>query len=168
MSIADQFKNVNWRDLPNAPPAPKFVALVALLIAVVAAGFYFYWMPLQEELSGAAAISCGTVDQRVAGRAPHIEGATFVGNKSCADCHTNIVRGFTASAHARRLAASGSPSRSSIAFSAEFTHFSPHPPSSAASAGPIGPALASKTATTPAIVSADTGASGSRRFHPSS
>jgi type IV pilus assembly protein PilO len=55
MSIADQFKNVNWRDLPNAPPAPKFVALVALLIAVVAAGFYFYWMPLQEELDKAKA-----------------------------------------------------------------------------------------------------------------
>jgi type IV pilus assembly protein PilO len=55
MNIADQFKNVNWRDLPNAPPAPKILALVALLIAVVAAGFYFYWMPLQEELDKAKA-----------------------------------------------------------------------------------------------------------------
>ena len=51
MNIADQFKNVNWRDLPNAPPAPKIVALVVLLILVVGAGFYFYWMPLQEELA---------------------------------------------------------------------------------------------------------------------
>jgi type IV pilus assembly protein PilO len=50
MNIADQFKNVNWQDLPNAPPAPKILALVLLLIAVVGAGFYFYWMPLQEEL----------------------------------------------------------------------------------------------------------------------
>ena len=50
MSIADQFKNVNWQDLPNAPPAPKILALVLLLIAVVGAGFYFYWMPLQEDL----------------------------------------------------------------------------------------------------------------------
>jgi len=50
MSIADQFKNVNWNDLPNAPPGPKIVALALLLIAVVGAGFYFYWMPLQEDL----------------------------------------------------------------------------------------------------------------------
>lgn len=49
-NIGDQFKNVNWRDLPNAPPAPKVLALVVLLILVVAAGFYFYWMPLQEDL----------------------------------------------------------------------------------------------------------------------
>ena len=51
MNIADQFKNVNWRDLPNAPPAPKIVALVVLLILVVGAGFYFYWMPLQDDLA---------------------------------------------------------------------------------------------------------------------
>ena len=55
MSIADQFKNVNWSDLPNAPPGPKIVALVLLLIAVVGAGFYFYWMPLQEDLDKAKA-----------------------------------------------------------------------------------------------------------------
>jgi len=53
LNIADQFKNVNWQDLPNAPPAPKILALVLLLIAVVGAGFYFYWMPLQEELDKA-------------------------------------------------------------------------------------------------------------------
>lgn len=53
MNLADQFKNVNWQDLPNAPPAPKFLALLLLLIAVVGAGFYFYWMPLQEELDKA-------------------------------------------------------------------------------------------------------------------
>jgi len=50
MNIADQFKNVNWQDLPNAPPVPKVLALVLLLIAVVGAGFYFYWMPLQDDL----------------------------------------------------------------------------------------------------------------------
>jgi len=55
MSIADQFKNVNWRDPANAPPGPKLVILVAILVAVVAAGFYFYWMPLQEELDKAKA-----------------------------------------------------------------------------------------------------------------
>jgi type IV pilus assembly protein PilO len=53
MNIADQFKNVNWQDLPNAPPAPKVLALLLLLIAVVGAGFYFYWMPLQDDLDHA-------------------------------------------------------------------------------------------------------------------
>jgi len=53
MNIADQFKNVNWSDLSNAPPAPKILALLALVIAVVGAGFYFYWMPLQEDLDRA-------------------------------------------------------------------------------------------------------------------
>jgi len=55
MNIADQFKNVNWGDLPNAPPAPKVLALILLLIAVVGAGFYFYWMPLQDDLNAAKA-----------------------------------------------------------------------------------------------------------------
>ncbi|MSU21319.1 MAG: hypothetical protein EXS30_07980 [Pedosphaera sp.] len=32
---------------------------------------------------------------------PEIEGATFVGNKTCADCHTNITRIFPASPHGR-------------------------------------------------------------------
>jgi DmsE family decaheme c-type cytochrome len=32
---------------------------------------------------------------------PEVEGASFVGNKVCADCHTNIVRTFPASPHAR-------------------------------------------------------------------
>jgi predicted CXXCH cytochrome family protein len=32
---------------------------------------------------------------------PAIEGATFVGNRICADCHTNIVRIFPASPHGR-------------------------------------------------------------------
>jgi len=33
--------------------------------------------------------------------APDIPGATFVGDKSCAECHTNICRIFPTSAHAR-------------------------------------------------------------------
>lgn len=53
MNIADQFKNVNWSDLPNAPPAPKFLVLVLILIAVVGAGWWFYWNPLQEDLDRA-------------------------------------------------------------------------------------------------------------------
>jgi predicted CXXCH cytochrome family protein len=44
--------------------------------------------------------ACSTVE-RTAFNPPQIEGATFVGNKACADCHTNIARMFPASPHAR-------------------------------------------------------------------
>src|SRR5262245_30428967 len=47
-----------------------------------------------------AASSCSTV-QRTIVEAPLIEGASFVGNKACFDCHTNITRGFSATPHAR-------------------------------------------------------------------
>ncbi len=50
MNLADQFKNVNWRDIGNAPPAPKIVALLLILALAVAAGWYFYWDGLNEEL----------------------------------------------------------------------------------------------------------------------
>jgi predicted CXXCH cytochrome family protein len=32
---------------------------------------------------------------------PTVEGATFVGNRACYECHTNIVRAFPSSPHAR-------------------------------------------------------------------
>ncbi len=44
--------------------------------------------------------SCSTVD-RAAVAPLQIEGATFVGNKACADCHADITRAFPASPHAR-------------------------------------------------------------------
>jgi len=44
--------------------------------------------------------SCSTLD-RSAVVPLHIEGATFVGNQSCLDCHANITRVFQASPHAR-------------------------------------------------------------------
>lgn len=55
MNIAEQFKNVNWKDIPNAPPVPKLLALVALLVLVVVGGWYLYWNPLTEELAQAQA-----------------------------------------------------------------------------------------------------------------
>ena len=55
MNLADQFKNVNWKDIGNAPPLPKLLAMVALLVAVVVAGWYFYWNGLSEELTQAEA-----------------------------------------------------------------------------------------------------------------
>src|SRR5882757_6777519 len=45
-------------------------------------------------------ISCATVERTVVAP-PMIEGATFVGDKACADCHANITRAFPASTHAR-------------------------------------------------------------------
>jgi len=44
--------------------------------------------------------SCSTLDRAVVDP-PQIEGAHYVGNKVCADCHTNITRIFPASPHAR-------------------------------------------------------------------
>lgn len=44
--------------------------------------------------------SCSTGDGTVFSP-PQIEGATFVGDKTCADCHANIARAFPASPHAR-------------------------------------------------------------------
>lgn len=51
-------------------------------------------------LAGLLATSCATV-QRTVVAPPMIEGATFVGNQVCADCHTNIFRLFPGSPHAR-------------------------------------------------------------------
>ena len=44
--------------------------------------------------------SCSTLERAVV-EPPRIEGAHFVGNKICADCHGNITRLFPASPHAR-------------------------------------------------------------------
>src|SRR5947209_589904 len=51
-------------------------------------------------LAGLLLTSCSTVE-RAAIATPQIEGANFVGNKVCAECHTNIARTFPASPHAR-------------------------------------------------------------------
>ena len=50
MNLADQFKNVNWKDIGNAPALPKILAMLLLLAAVIAAGWYFYWDGLNDEL----------------------------------------------------------------------------------------------------------------------
>ena len=44
--------------------------------------------------------ACSTVE-RVVMVPPEIPGASYVGNKTCYECHTNISRHFAASAHAR-------------------------------------------------------------------
>ncbi len=45
-------------------------------------------------------VSCTSLDSAVQAP-PTIEGASFVGNSVCSDCHTNIVQHFAASPHAR-------------------------------------------------------------------
>ena len=45
-------------------------------------------------------VSCTTVEHTVVSP-PTVEGAVFVGNKACYDCHTNISRIFPSSPHAR-------------------------------------------------------------------
>jgi predicted CXXCH cytochrome family protein len=66
---------------------------------------YRVWLGAAAIFAGLAAVgllltSCATVDRAVA-EPPLIEGATFVGNKACADCHKNITQIFPASPHAR-------------------------------------------------------------------
>jgi predicted CXXCH cytochrome family protein len=51
--------------------------------------------------------SCSTVPRSVIAP-PQIEGATFVGNKTCVECHAEFTRAFPASPHAR-LRLEGAP-----------------------------------------------------------
>src|ERR1051325_6257039 len=44
--------------------------------------------------------SCASVERTVQAP-PMIEGASYAGNKACMDCHTNYVRMFASSPHAR-------------------------------------------------------------------
>jgi predicted CXXCH cytochrome family protein len=64
------------------------------------------WLAGLALLAGAGVLlfdSCATTDRAVV--VPlQIEGATFVGNKACADCHADITRVFPASPHARLYA----------------------------------------------------------------
>ena len=63
------------------------------------------WLPWLMLMTGVGIVgvllsSCSTVERTVMAP-PEIPGATYVGNKACADCHTNITRQFPGSAHAR-------------------------------------------------------------------
>ena len=52
-------------------------------MALVAAGFSLFL------------VSCATTERAVFAP-PEIDGAHYVGNRTCADCHTNIARVFPA------------------------------------------------------------------------
>src|SRR5687768_7858373 len=58
-------------------------------------------------LLGLFLASCSSL-QRTMMAPPRIEGATFVGNKSCIECHADYTRHFPSSPHAR-LQLEGAP-----------------------------------------------------------
>src|SRR4051794_24578661 len=51
-------------------------------------------------LAATLLVSCSSLDRMVMAP-PAVPGATFVGNKACYQCHTNITRVFPSSPHAR-------------------------------------------------------------------
>lgn len=59
-----------------------------------------FWCGTAVAFAACLFISCSTV-QRTVVAPPEIEGAHFVGNGACVDCHTNISRTFPASAHGK-------------------------------------------------------------------
>ncbi len=46
----DQFRNLNTRDVGTWPIAPRIAAVVAIVLVVIVAGWYFYWSDQLEEL----------------------------------------------------------------------------------------------------------------------
>lgn len=51
-------------------------------------------------VAGSVLISCSSLERTIVSP-PMIEGASYVGNQACYYCHTNYVRTFSASPHAR-------------------------------------------------------------------
>src|SRR3954466_10497707 len=72
--------------MPDLKMYPRGYRVVACLIGL--------------SLLGLLLASCGTVTRTVMAP-PEIPGASYVGNKVCSECHTNITRMFPASAHGR-------------------------------------------------------------------
>jgi predicted CXXCH cytochrome family protein len=58
------------------------------------------WAGSALAILAAGLVSCATVKRTVMAP-PQIPGATFVGAKSCAECHEDIVRDFKTASHAR-------------------------------------------------------------------
>ena len=49
-SYANQFRNLNTRDVSTWPILPRVAALAAIVIVVMVAGWYFYWSDQLDEL----------------------------------------------------------------------------------------------------------------------
>lgn len=50
-ALAEDFKNLDPKDVGAWPLAPRVATLVAILVALVAAGWWFVWTPQTEELA---------------------------------------------------------------------------------------------------------------------
>jgi predicted CXXCH cytochrome family protein len=59
-----------------------------------------FWVLAAAAFGASLFMACSSV-QRTVIAPPDIEGAHFVGNATCVDCHSNIVRSFPLSAHGR-------------------------------------------------------------------
>lgn len=71
---------------PPTTPRPASLQVLALIITL--------------GVAAVLAISCATI-QRTVTAPPAIEGANFLGNRACAECHTNFTRVFASSPHGR-------------------------------------------------------------------
>ncbi len=49
-SYVDQFRNLNTRDVSTWPIAPRVAAVIAIVVVVLLAGWYFYWSDQLTEL----------------------------------------------------------------------------------------------------------------------
>ena len=58
------------------------------------------WAALGLLAGGLALVSCSTLEPTVVSP-PRIEGANFIGDRACLECHTSYSRSFAASPHAR-------------------------------------------------------------------
>lgn len=58
------------------------------------------WFLAATAFTASLLVSCGSLE-RTAALPPLIEGASYVGNSVCAECHTNITRAFPMSEHGR-------------------------------------------------------------------
>src|SRR5438552_49723 len=72
-------------------PAPRSIPSRKALVAGVAGLFTAAVLLLS---------SCGSLQKNVV-TSPQIPGASYVGNKVCYECHTNITRIFPANQHGR-------------------------------------------------------------------
>lgn len=52
-AIAEDFRNLNPKDPGTWPVIPKLAALLAILVAIPVAGYFFDWQPQIEEIEGA-------------------------------------------------------------------------------------------------------------------
>lgn len=53
--ILDQFRNLNPQDVGTWPLAPRLASLLIIFVAVLVAGWFFYWDGLQTELDAGKA-----------------------------------------------------------------------------------------------------------------